>query len=163
MTQSFFTGQQLRQAMRGVASTVTLLATVTPEGGRHAMLASSLTSVSLEPATVLVCVGRHTDFHAHAVAAGRLSIHILHGGQRAQAQACSQQTGEERFANVDWYWDGLTGLPYLPQAQAVLLCELWQQHDAGTHSVLLARVVRVQMQQVIAPLVYLDGQFVSAC
>jgi len=163
MTQSFSTGQQLRQAMRGVASTVTLLATVTPEGSRHAMLASSFTSVSLEPATVLVCVGRHTDFHAHAVAAGRLSVHILHGGQRAQAQVCGQQTGEARFADSDWCQDELTGLPYLQQAQAVLLCELWRQHDAGTHSVLLARVVRVQMQQAIAPLVYLDGKFVSAC
>jgi len=123
------------------------------------MLASSWTTVSLEPPTVLVCIGRQSGFHAQVLAAGRLSIHILHSQQQAQAQMCNQQTGEKRFADSDWCRDELTNLPYLHEAQAVLLCELLQQHDVGTHSVLLARVVRVQTQQVIAPLVYLDGQF----
>jgi len=160
MTQLFPVAAQLRQAMRGVASTVTLLATVTPTGDRHAMIASSFTSVSLEPATVLVCIGRHTTIHGLLLAAGRLSINILQTTQQELARACSQQAGEERFAHGNWHRDEASGLPYLADAQAALLCEIGQQHVVGTHSVVLAQVQRVLAeQQEIAPLVYLDGQF----
>jgi len=151
------TAHQLRLAMRGVAATVTLLTTVTPEGGKQAMLASSFTSVTLEPPTVLVCIGRQTGIHASLLAAQRFCINVLHTDQRTLTQAWKQYSGAERFAHGDW-GEG-DGLPYLTDAQSVLFCTVGQQYEVGTHTVVIASVLRVLLRPEIAPLVYLDGQY----
>jgi len=153
------TANQLRQAMRGVAATVTLLTTITPEGDKHAMLASSFTSVTLEPPTALVCIGRQTGIHTPLLAAQRFCINVLHAEQQALTQAWKQHSGAERFAHGAWGQDDADGLPYLTDAQAVLFCAVGQQYEVGTHTLVIAPVLRVLSRPDIAPLVYLDGQY----
>lgn len=162
MSQSPLIAVQLKQAMRGVASTVTLVTTGAPAGPRHVMIASSFTSVSLEPPTVLVCIGQQTSIHEPLLAAQRFCINVLRVGHEALAMDCRAARGASRFAHEAWRFDETNGLPYLEGAQASLFCELIERHEVGTHSVMIARVERVLASADADPLIYLDGSFGAA-
>ncbi|EED7004315.1 MULTISPECIES: flavin reductase family protein [Pseudomonadota] len=159
MSQHPLIAAQLRQAMRGVASTVTLITSIAPDGHGHVMIASSFTSVSLEPPTVLVCIGQQTRIHGPLLAARRFCINVLRAEQEVLAVHCRSATGTDRFDHEAWRFDEVNGLPYLQGAQASLFCELIEHHAVGTHSVMLASVERVLTSAYADPLVYLDGRF----
>jgi len=153
------TASQLRQALRGVASSVTLVATSAPSGSRHTMLASSFTPVSIEPPTVLVCINRRTSIHAPLLAAGRFCINVLRPEHAPLAAACAAAQGEERFAHPHWRFDATDGLPYIAGAQAALFCTLLGQRAVGTHSVLIGHVEEVRSAPDAQPLIYLNGVY----
>jgi hypothetical protein len=112
---------QLRQAMRGVASTVTLITSSAPDGPGHVMIASSFTSVSLEPPTVLVCIGQQTRIHGPLLATRQFCINVLCAEQDSLAMHCRSATGADRFDHESWRFDETNGLPYLQGAQALIL------------------------------------------
>ncbi|HCT7642098.1 TPA: flavin reductase family protein [Morganella morganii] len=151
---------RLRDAMRGVAATVTIVTTNSPEGTRYAMIASSFTSVSLAPPTVLVCVNKHASISAPLLASRKLCINVLNTRQQEVALQCARVRAHERFSEAGWQLDE-AGLPYLEGAQAVLTCEIEQVIDGGSHHVVLGRVVRVVASSDVDPLLYLDGRFVQ--
>jgi len=150
---------QFRQAMRGVASSVTLVSTSTAAGSRHTMLASSFTSVSMQPPTVLVCIHRQTSIHAPLLAAGHFCINVLRPEHAPLAAACAATQGDERFAHPAWRFDGVDGLPYIAGAQAVLFCQLLEQRTVGTHSVLIGHVAQVRSAPDANPLIYLNAAY----
>lgn len=145
--------------MRGVASTVTLITSSAPDGPGHVMIASSFTSVSLEPPTVLVCIGQQTRIHGPLLATRRFCINVLCAEQDGLAMHCRSATGADRFDHESWRFEETDGLPYLQGAQASLFCELIEHHSVGTHSVMIASVERVITSAYADPLVYLDGRF----
>ena len=49
-------------SMRGITSTVNVIS-ATAEGNRHAMTATSVTSLSLDPPSMLVCVNKDASLH----------------------------------------------------------------------------------------------------
>ncbi|NBW26299.1 MAG: flavin reductase, partial [Betaproteobacteria bacterium] len=49
--------------MRRLAATVTLVTTSDADGKRYGMLATSVTSVTMEPPMLLVCVSRSAHVH----------------------------------------------------------------------------------------------------
>jgi flavin reductase (DIM6/NTAB) family NADH-FMN oxidoreductase RutF len=65
---------------------------------------------------------------------------------------------DERFANVDCENHTTFGLPYLRDAQALFFCEIDQLVEAGTHSVVLARVLESRAIDAVRPMVYVDGR-----
>ena len=48
-------------------------------------------------------------------------------------------------------------LPYLPHAQALFFCDIEQVVEAGTHSVVIARVLESRAIDAVRPMVYVDG------
>ena len=49
-------------SMRGITSTVNVIS-ATDEGHRHAMTATSVTSLSLDPPSMLVCINKDASLH----------------------------------------------------------------------------------------------------
>ena len=49
-------------SMRGIPSTVNVIS-ATAEGHRHAMTATSVTSLSLDPPSMLVCINKDASLH----------------------------------------------------------------------------------------------------
>jgi len=70
-----------RQAMSRFATGVAILSTRTRDVD-HAMTASALTSVSLEPLLLLVCIEREGRFHDAVLEAGIWGISVLSGRDR---------------------------------------------------------------------------------
>jgi len=145
--------------MRRLAATVTLVTTSDADGQRYGMLATSVTSVTMEPPMLLVCVSRSAHIHPALMARKRMCINVLLDEQAELVRAFSSSLPhDERFANVDCENHTTFGLPYLRDAQALFFCEIDQLVEAGTHSVVLARVLESRAMDAVRPMVYVDGR-----
>jgi flavin reductase (DIM6/NTAB) family NADH-FMN oxidoreductase RutF len=147
-------------ALRTVASTVTIVTTGALDAHPHAMTATSFTSVSVEPATLLVCVNRNARMHAALQAQPFFCVNALRPHHQPLAVACSTPGSTARFAPGVWE-RGVDGLPYLPDAQAVFFCRKIDQIEIGSHSILLGEVTALQPHAQTDPLLYADRQFFS--
>ena len=148
-----------RYAMRRLAATVTLVTTSDADGQRYGMLATSVTSVTMEPPMLLVCVSRSAHVHPALMARKRMCINVLLDEQAELVRAFSSSLPhDERFANVDCENHTTFDLPYLRDAQALFFCEIDQVVEAGTHSVVLALVLESRAIDAVRPMVYVDGR-----
>ncbi|QRE77106.1 flavin reductase family protein [Methylobacterium aquaticum] len=155
--------ETFREVWRGVGSTVALVAT---EHGaaRHAMLATAVSSVSMDPPSLLVCVNRTASAHGALRARGAFSLGIMGSPQRDLAAAIAQAPSATRFDHGTWRplrtgGEAIEGLPWLEEAQATLFCAIDVSHDYGTHSVLIARIAGAIGARGIDPLLYCDGGY----
>lgn len=150
--------QQFRLAMRRMAATVTILSTADDAGLPHGMAATAVSSVTMDPPTLLVCVNRSASLHAPLLARRRFCVNVLATRHEGLVGAFSGKlSGQERFALGDWGTDAATSLPYLRDAQCNLFCEVQGVVPVGTHVVVLARVSAASSHERVAPLLYVDG------
>ncbi len=149
---------EFRGAMRRVAATVTLITTTDAAGQRHGMVATAVSSVTMDPPTLLICVNRSASLYAPLIQHGQFCVNVLMASHH-ELVACfsGQKIGETRFDTGDWRLDGTTGLPYLHGAQCNLFCRVDRVTTVGTHSVIIAGVNAVQVSDDVVPLLYVDG------
>jgi flavin reductase (DIM6/NTAB) family NADH-FMN oxidoreductase RutF len=149
-----------RKAMGAFATGVSLI-TVDVDGEVHGMTANALTSVSLEPLLLLVCVDRRARTHAHLHAKKRFGINILEENQRAiseyfarsfQSQSGAEQETGARFDRT------AHGTPMLHGALAYLECGLKSTQDAGDHTIFIAEVEEAVVRAG-APLLFFKGNY----
>lgn len=138
--------QDFRDAMARLSAAVNIITTDGP-AGRAAMTVSAVSSVSDDPATVLVCINVKSAAHPILVGNGRLCLNILAGHHEDVARMIAGMTGlaaEERMAQVGWE-TGDYGQPVLPDALAVLEGDIVLQQQAGTHSVLFVEIRHIRL------------------
>src|SRR5262245_17763405 len=148
---------QTRLALRRLASAV---AVVTCRDGRtrHAMTATAVNAMSMQPPSMIVCVNRSAAFHAAISAASDFAINILNRGQVEISMGCGGKVrGEDRFGVGGWSEEN--GVPVLPDAQASIVCAKEARYDYGSHTIFLGRVISVGMHGAVDPLIYVDGQY----
>lgn len=151
--------QQLKQAMRCLASSVTIISAADARGGRNAMTATSTTALSMDPPAMLICVNRNTSFFATLQDGADFAVNILAADQRPLADLCAGGgKGEARFASDSWHQDEHQ-VPYLVDAQAVVLCTQDRHLTYGTHEIFIGKVRAVHLSRAIDPLVYADGGY----
>ncbi len=153
--------EDLRLGMRRLASGVCVVTTKVGND-RYAMTASSVTSLSDDPASLLVCVNKTAAIQPFLVKGQPLAINILGVEQQDVSNKCAQKdAGEERFSVGDWVQHETTSLPYLQTAQAVFLCEVDNEnHEYGTHQIVIGRLTDVIIPEVdVNPLIYVDGKY----
>lgn len=153
-------GDLLKAVMRDVASPVVILSTGTAAGERHAMTVSSFTSVSLEPPSILACVKTASSIHEPISRLKQFCVNVLEPQQQHLADQCARSPSLQRFAGGGWCFTD-EGLPFLPDARAVLWCELASATPMGTHAVLLAQVHRVTHGSQGAVLTYRNGNYLT--
>lgn len=147
-----------KAAMRRLAASVSIVVAKGDEGP-VGMAATSITSLTVDPPAVLVCVNRMTSLHALLVPTAPLSVNLLGRQHREVSMAFGGGTPrEERFKVGDWQ-EGANGLPALADAQANLECVIDAMLAYGTHSIVIARVIRARVSGTVAPLIYQDGAY----
>ncbi len=155
--------QDFKSAMRRLAATVCIISTAS-EDGWHGMTATAVTSVSLDPPSVLVCVNTTTSLHKVLHAGTRFCVNVLRASQHAVAGTFSSSTvrGADRFVANAWKAnESQDGLPYLLDAQANLFCDIDHTVPYGTHTIFIGRVNAVRNGELVAPLLYGDGQYLE--
>jgi flavin reductase (DIM6/NTAB) family NADH-FMN oxidoreductase RutF len=148
---------QTKFALRRLASAV---AVVTCRDGetRHAMTATAVNAMSMQPPSMIVCVNRSSSFHAAVSRADSFAINILHRGQAQISMGCGGKVrGEDRFHSATW--DEENGVPVLPDAQARIVCAKQGRFDYGSHTIFLGRVTSVGIHGEVDPLIYVDGHY----
>jgi flavin reductase (NADH) len=146
--------------MRQLAAGVTLVTTADADA-RAGLTATAVCSLSAEPPQLLACVNREAEAHRLLLGSGRLAVNILSADQHDLADRFAGRTGiagETRFAAGSWTTLA-TGAPILTDALASFDCRIVTAHEAGTHTVFIARVVAMVTHPGRAPVVYVDGRY----
>jgi flavin reductase (DIM6/NTAB) family NADH-FMN oxidoreductase RutF len=148
----------LKGAMRRLASGVAIVAAL-GEDAPVGMAATSITSLTLDPPAVLVCVNQSASIHAHLSAGCPITINLLSRHQRDVSAAFGGAVARElRFGVGQWGADH-RGLPVLEEAQASLSCTVDQLIAYGTHSIVIASVEAVRLSEGVDPLIFQDGAY----
>jgi flavin reductase (DIM6/NTAB) family NADH-FMN oxidoreductase RutF len=136
------TDDQYRLAMGRFVTGVTVLTTLAGHHD-HAMTANAITSVSMDPRLVLVCVEVDARFHDAIAESGVWGVSILEAGQRPVAEWLSTQ-GRPLHGQLDripHHRGPTTGVALLDQALATLECRTTDMHPAGDHSIVVGEVL----------------------
>lgn len=151
---------QFRKAMGAFATGVTII-TVDLDGEVHGMTANAFASVSLDPMLVLVCVDHSTRTHAHLHAKKRFGINVLGENQRAISDyyARPERTHENAESEAGARFDRTRhGTPMLHGSLAYLECKLHSAQEAGDHTIFIAQVEDVVVQEG-QPLLFFKGKY----
>jgi flavin reductase len=149
-----------RAAMRRVASTVNVI-TVCVGGEPMGITATAMSSLSLDPPSLLICINRAATMHASLEDVDRFCVNVLHRSQEAIAQMFADRSQQAlRFA-AGWQVD-CERPPRLIDAQAAMLCRRIDNHRFGTHSIFIGQVEEVVSRGDVDPLVYVDGRYGGA-
>lgn len=153
------TGTDFRKAMRRLTSAVSVISTA-HDNVRYGITVTSVTSVSMAPPSLLICINQRARIHTPLIRAGQFCVNILQAHQIEIADAFSGAgpQGEDRFLCGEWASDD-EDLPYLIPAQASVFCDLDAISSYGTHSILVGKVRQVAVRGQVAPLLYQDGQY----
>ncbi len=137
------TDLEYRRTVSWFLTGVAVMTSLSAEGLPHGMTANAVTSVSLDPLLVLVCVDREAGM-AKVVQEGRVfGLSFLAADQQPLSDHFATEErgfGLEEFADVATH-AGPTGAPLLDGASAWLDCELHDVLPGGDHLLVLGRVI----------------------
>lgn len=152
-------GLQLREAMGEFATGVTIITTRAEEGDAlFGFTANAVTSVSLDPPLVLVCVGKSRYAHQILSRNKYFGINILSHTQCDVARRFASPD-VDRFADLDLV-DGIHQVPLIAGASGSLVCERTEIYEGGDHSIFLGLVKSVDRHSDSpAPLLFFRGGF----
>lgn len=148
-----------RQLLARFATGVTIITARDSEGYPVGMTASSLTSVSLAPPLVSVCVDVTADMHRTLSACGTFVINILSSEQQALSHRFANEPAESRFTDIA-YQVTEHGLVILPDTLAYISCERFADFPLGDHTLFVGRVTGGAATDG-HPLLYYRGNYAS--
>ncbi len=129
---------RFRQLLGRFATGVAVLTTL-DEGRPVGMTASSLSSVSLEPPLISVCIGHAATLHDLLVTAPGFVVNVLSATQEALARRFAGEH-PDRFDGVGCATTD-RGLVLLDGALVHIEVERHDTAEAGDHTIVIARVV----------------------
>jgi flavin reductase (DIM6/NTAB) family NADH-FMN oxidoreductase RutF/DNA-binding GntR family transcriptional regulator len=146
---------EFRDVMGRFASGVTVITTIN-DGELVGTTASAVSSLSLEPPMLLICINKASRTGRAISAAGRFAVNIL-GEDHSDLAMRFASKRADKFGGVATV-EGLDGVPLLADAIATLECTVSQTQTGGTHFVFFAEVRRAA-GHAGPPLAYFSGQF----
>lgn len=130
----------------------------------HGMTANAVTSVSLAPTLLLVCVDRRAHLHDLLQRAGRFVVNILAADQEALGNHfAGRDRGDQPPAGLRFEYagpEGASGVPTIAGCLAALHCTVETIYAGGDHTIMVGRVHDVRAGKPdAAPLVWFAGGY----
>jgi flavin reductase (DIM6/NTAB) family NADH-FMN oxidoreductase RutF len=147
--------ERYRHVIGHFATGVTVI-TARHDGTDHGATASAVSSVSLEPPSLLVCLNRATVTESAVREGGSFVVNILREDQGDLAMRFAGRHGD-KFAGVA-VERSAAGDPILAGALASLECTVRDAVTGGTHTVFIGEVSRAEASEG-DPLAYFRGRF----
>jgi flavin reductase len=153
----------LRQVWRSFGTAVSLIATEL-SGRPRAMLATAVTSVALDPPSLVVCINKSASAYPDLLQRRAFSLGLFSPGQHGLAQHIATAESAARFSRGTWKRiesenECIRNLPYLDEAQATVFCSVTKEVEVGTHSILIATADFLLHKEGEHALLYCDGKF----
>lgn len=149
-----------RAAMGRFAAGVTVI-TMASGDDVNAMTATAVSSVSLEPPLLLVCVDR--DNHSNKVISdgGAFTVNILAEDQQELSDTFARPgAGKAEALATIGSSRGPSGSPVIDGCLAYLDCELFASHRAGDHTIFIGKVLKADVSDTDKkPLLYWNGSY----
>jgi 3-hydroxy-9,10-secoandrosta-1,3,5(10)-triene-9,17-dione monooxygenase reductase component len=152
---------RFRQVMGHFATGISVVTTF--DGERPAgITVNAFSSVSLEPALVMVALDRERFITPMVRSVGRYAVNILGSDQQALSDCFAHapvSPGREDFCGASWR-PGPTGLPLIDGSIATLECSVVETFSAGDHDLFIGRVDSLdQHDEDAAPLLYFRRRY----
>ncbi len=142
------------------ATGVTII-TTRVEDDLHGMTANAVTSLSLDPMLVLVCVDKTADTHDILLKAGFFAVNILARGQEELAMRLATKKGDSWSHGLDEVSHRVaeTGAPIIDGSIAYLDCRTLTEHHGGDHTIFIGEVLDAKELTDAPPLLFYEGKF----
>ena len=151
--------EQFLIAMRFLASSVSVISAKDSSGNLFAMTASSVTSLTMDPPSILVCVNNSATIHDVLMKGENLCINILQKTQQEISNICSSKELEStRFQND--FWD-TSDIPFIKDSQANIFCKVDETISYHTHKIVIGSVIHSQSAETFNTLMYADGGYLD--
>jgi flavin reductase (DIM6/NTAB) family NADH-FMN oxidoreductase RutF len=151
-----------RRAMRHLAGGVSVI-TVGRGKDITGMTVTSVTSLSVDPPTLIVSINRESSSWPMLKRYGFFGVNILTADQVDIADRFTSKsglTGADRFAGSQWITRA-SGVPLLAGALAAVDCEVEEIVERHSHGIVIGRVLDMQVSTRTAALAYWQGQYVA--
>jgi len=132
--------EKFRRVMGHFATGVSVVASRKADGEPVGLTVNALTSVSLEPPLILICLHQDADAHDFLLQAGHFGVSFLKADQGDLALKFSMDDPDDRFRELEVV-DGSLGSPLILGALGWMECKVRQVHPGGDHSIIVAEVV----------------------
>tara|TARA_Y100001970_G_scaffold51284_1_gene64881 strand:- start:1505 stop:1996 length:492 start_codon:yes stop_codon:yes gene_type:complete len=148
---------EYRKTMSSFATGVTVVTTLDENEFIHGMTANSFTSVSLDPPTVLVCIGHSRNTITHVNNTNEFAINILSDKQKHIADyfAKEQAIGAKP---LELNWSIKYGSPFIEGSIAFIKAKVIQKYNHGDHAIVLGEVQGIDTQEG-NPLLYYQSNY----
>lgn len=146
--------ERFRSVMSHFASGVTII-TTRHEGIDYGLTASAVSSLSLDPPMLLICVNKVSNTRDAIAQSQVFAVNILRENQSEVARHFASSR-PDKFGGMSVSY-GALGVPLLGDMLATLECRVTEEVTGGTHSVFLAEVETAQATEGM-PLTYFRGR-----
>jgi flavin reductase (DIM6/NTAB) family NADH-FMN oxidoreductase RutF len=127
------------------------------------MTVTSVASLSVEPATLIVSVNRESSSWPLLQRLGFFGVNILAADQLDVAERFTGKgglKGAERFAGAQWI-TRVSGVPLLHGALAAIDCAVEDIVERHSHAIVIGRVLDITSSGHTAALAYWQGRYVA--
>jgi flavin reductase (DIM6/NTAB) family NADH-FMN oxidoreductase RutF len=147
-----------KRAMRRFPAAVSVI-TSADQSRRHGMTATAVTSLSLEPPSLVACINQSTLLHDIMLLGRHFCVNVLRRDQAELSTAFSgAMTPEARFGLGAWLTSA-DGMSYLADAQVNIFCRKVAAVPYGTHTIFIGEAEAVNIHDPIEPLIYQDAKY----
>jgi flavin reductase (DIM6/NTAB) family NADH-FMN oxidoreductase RutF len=149
-----------RRAMRLQACGVAVV-TVAGDEARTGFTATSVTSLSVEPPRILVCVNRASSSYPLLAREGRFAVNFLGAEQQSVAErfaGAGGATGAARFEGATWR-RLRPGTLVIDEALVSLDCVVEELVERHSHCIVIAEVLGASETREADALLYWQGQY----
>ncbi|WP_317445166.1 flavin reductase family protein [Streptomyces collinus] len=151
----------IRPLMSCFPSGVSVVTALGTDSAPRGMTCSSLASVALDPATLVVCLRTAGPTLRAALDSGRFAVNLLDERSRAVSDLFASGA-TDRFERAEWRLPLGAGGPHLTGAAlAVADCEVTQAVEVGDHMAVFGRVTGVTLADAGEPLLYGRRRYAS--
>jgi flavin reductase (DIM6/NTAB) family NADH-FMN oxidoreductase RutF len=149
-----------RGAMRHLASGVCVI--TTGEGAeRTGLTATSVTSLSLDPPSLLVCINKASSVLPRLRAHGAFGVNLLGARHKMVADRfAGGAKGAARYIGAEWTTLS-TGASLLVDAVAAIDCTIEAITEWHTHAIVIGRVAGLLTNDAQSGLVYCHGRYME--
>ncbi|MGE0485339.1 MAG: flavin reductase family protein [Gammaproteobacteria bacterium] len=159
MTDSTITAELFRRACGLWASGVSIVTTVDGAGTPYGLTMNAVSSLSLDPPMMLVCVDKGSDTLAPMLASRVFCVNVLTGSQQDLSNRFAKK-GQDKFDGVAWT-AGKAGAPVLAETLVSVECEIAEVFAGGDHQICcgVVRDIVTNASVDVAPLLYYGGRY----
>ncbi len=154
--------EDFRGAMRDLAGGVSVV-TVGRGDEISGMTVTSVSSLSVEPATLIVSINRNASSWPLLKKHGVFGVNVLnvdHQGIAERFSGVGGLSGAERFAGAEWI-NLVSGVPLLSGALAAFDCAVDDVIERHSHAIVIGRVLDLRVASGSPALVYWQRQYVE--
>ena len=146
-----------RLAMRRYIYSVSIMSNKDNADNPNAITVSSVTSISMDPPSLLICINKSSRIHDTIVLGSKFCINLLNSNQENLSNICSDEDMyDHRFKDKNW---NLDDIPFLQNAQANIFCKVDKLTSYHTHTIVVGLVEDANYADEISTLTYVNGEY----